>query len=223
LFAYFCAVGVFLCGAKLIYNLILEIFGIYIIGAIPTAFLVYKIKSGGDLRKLGGGNIGAMNAYESSGSILLGFLVFLIDFLKGLLCAFLSINVFTFQYPEFVIPFVIIGHNYSVFLKFKGGRGLASALGVSALINPIPAILWCLGWVIAKKAAKDIHIANNFASNVSLIAFPLLPYHIIERMNIISQWHKAQLVVCFSIISILLILAHIKPVIKILEQRRLAK
>ncbi|MFO8143477.1 MAG: glycerol-3-phosphate acyltransferase [Dehalococcoidales bacterium] len=131
----------------------------YIIGSIPTAFLITR-QAGGELVWLkGSGNVGAMNVYRTTGSIKLMVLATALDVGKGALVVFIVQWLYYLGYdPGFALMtgvfFVVMGHNYSLFLRFRGGRGLASFLGVLLAVNPyiVPA---CLGVMLAAILATE--------------------------------------------------------------------
>jgi len=126
----------------------------YLIGSFPTAYLITKKLTGKDIRKIGSGNIGATNAFRAlkeAGKKKLALVVFLIilivDMAKGAGSVFLAQKFF----PENLIPvliltsfFVVLGHNYSIFLKFTGGRGAACLMGILVYLKPISLLVWGL-------------------------------------------------------------------------------
>ncbi len=108
----------------------------YLLGSTPSGVLVSKIWKL-DIRQHGSGNIGATNVYRILGA-LAGGVVFTLDYLKGFLAA--SLGSLTGADPLFTVLLgfaVIIGHLFPVFLKFKGGKGAATGLGVLCWINPL--------------------------------------------------------------------------------------
>ncbi len=104
----------------------------YLIGAIPTAYIFGRLLKGIDIRQHGSGNVGATNAFRVLGKVP-GTMVLMIDILKGIVPVTLAAGVFGFNSP---LTLVIIGvvavaaHNWTVFLNFKGGKGIATSLGV---------------------------------------------------------------------------------------------
>ncbi len=125
----------------------------FIIGSIPFSFIVTKLKSDKDLRDVGTKNVGGLNAMGQAG-IIFGALAGFLDLMKGFACVLTVILIDFDETPLYsanenwqlswhsiicilVAVSVILGHNYSIFLKFKGGRGLAAALGILWLVNPL--------------------------------------------------------------------------------------
>lgn len=137
----------------------------YLLGSIPTAYILLKKTKGLDITKVGTGNVGAMNSYEVTNSKLIGFLVFFIDALKGLLSVYLCLLIFSsdFVFPGLALIFAVFSHSYNPWLKFKGGRGLAAAAGGGALIFPFMIILWLVLWIVIYLVKKDIIFANIWA------------------------------------------------------------
>lgn len=107
-------------------KLLLIIFS-YLLGSIPTAFILVKIFKGEDIRKLGSGNPGTTNVIRTT-NLWLGLLTFIVDFLKG----YIPVIVAKRYYPEITyitMFFAVLGHIKSIFLKFSGGKGVATFFG----------------------------------------------------------------------------------------------
>ncbi|MGE4169652.1 MAG: glycerol-3-phosphate 1-O-acyltransferase PlsY [Candidatus Margulisiibacteriota bacterium] len=107
----------------------------YLLGSIPFALIVSRAK-GVDLRKVGSGNLGATNVYRAMG---LGYalLVFGLDAIKGYIPVMIALNHFESPWVHILIGFcAIVGHSLSPFVKFKGGKGAATGLGVLLAISP---------------------------------------------------------------------------------------
>ncbi len=110
----------------------------YLIGSIPFAYLYVKMTKGIDIRTVGSGNVGATNVGRVAGKQ--GFIiVFLLDMLKGFLPVVIIKNMFPYQ-PYYLIVasvFLILGHSYTIFLNFKGGKGVATSVGIFLGILPM--------------------------------------------------------------------------------------
>ena len=111
--------------------------GAYLLGSVPTAYLVVRLVKGVDIRKAGSGNVGALNTYH-----VLGFgpamVVVLADTAKGVLAVGIPWLVGADYWVIFATtPSVVIGHNWPVFLGFRGGRGAAAILGISLIMVPL--------------------------------------------------------------------------------------
>lgn len=106
----------------------------YLVGSINSAVIIAKLKKK-NIKKVGSGNPGTMNMLRSVGKFL-GCLTFILDFFKGVAIALIGALYFKTAFDTYLLgTFVIIGHCFSVFLKFKGGKGVATALGVFAVAN----------------------------------------------------------------------------------------
>jgi glycerol-3-phosphate acyltransferase PlsY len=143
----------------------------YLFGSFPTAYLLIKRIKGMDITNNGSGNVGAYNSFRVTKSKYLGFLVFLIDFSKGALPALILIFLFPkiFIYPAITVLFAVFSHCFNPWLKFKGGRGLATAAGGAAIIFPFLLVVWAILWVIFYLMRKNILFSNIAATILSLL------------------------------------------------------
>lgn len=109
----------------------------YLLGAIPTGVILTRLAGRGDIRTAGSGNIGATNVYRVAGRKL-GVLTLVADCLKGVIPLVLAQHVFNLSAAgiALVALAVFIGHCYPVYLRFKGGKGVATALGVFLVLSP---------------------------------------------------------------------------------------
>ena len=143
----------------------------FLTGSIPVGVLVAKTK-GVDLKRVGSGNIGATNVLRSLGKgpaalTLLG------DILKGVFAVALGryFEMGTF-YEGLVGLSAILGHNFSVFLGFRGGKGVATSLGVLILYSPQTALITSIIWIV-------VVLTTKYSSLGALISFGLLPLNIV--------------------------------------------
>ena len=202
-------------------NLIIVVIVSYIIGSIPWAYIIVKLFYSEDLRQKGTGNIGAMNSFEITGRKWIGIAVFILDCLKGIISIILARilsgdDVITVSTAGF---FVIVGHNFSVFMRFKGGRGLSSAVGVSLMINPVLFVIWALIWItVYKFIKKDIHIANVSATILSPAIISILPGLFLIKFNIINNFDQDKLIFLTIAICILILIRHLKPMYDLIKK-----
>lgn len=142
----------------------------YLFGSIPTAFLVLKKSKGIDITNTGSGNVGAMNSYEVTNSKFIGILVFLIDFIKGLLAVLITRLIFNdvFIYTALALLFALFSHCFNPWINFKGGRGLATAAGGTIILFPYLLFVWIVLWILIYIFKRDILTANIFATVISL-------------------------------------------------------
>ena len=136
----------------------------YLLGSIPNGLVFGKLLWHVDLREHGSHNIGATNAWRTLGKGP-GFLIFLLDFLKGAGSVYLA-EVLT------GIPFImilagvlaIVGHSCSLFLHFKGGKGVATGLGVITMLMPLPSLIVFLVWLAIVKVSGYVSLGSCIAA-----------------------------------------------------------
>ncbi len=140
----------------------------YLLGSIPNGLVFGKLIWHIDLREHGSHNIGATNAWRTLGKGP-GFLIFLLDFLKGALSVWLgSLLVGTPLAMVLAGVLAIVGHSCSLFLKFKGGKGVATGLGVIVMMMPLLALIVFLVWLAIVKV-------SGYVSLGSIVAAALVP------------------------------------------------
>lgn len=136
----------------------------YFIGSIPTGYLLVKKLKGIDIRTVGSGNVGATNAARILGRW--GFItVFAIDMLKG----FLPVWIIGVYYPEVVLAaavLVVLGHTYTVFLNFKGGKGVATAVGVFLALAPVPLGVAAVAFGVVIYVSRMVSLSSITAAAV---------------------------------------------------------
>jgi acyl phosphate:glycerol-3-phosphate acyltransferase len=153
----------------------------YILGSIPTAFLAVRWQSKLDIRTAGSGNVGALNSFEVTRSRTVGIVVLLVDLCKGILVVFLSARVFRDGTGTQMVAALaaVAGHNYPVWMRFKGGRGLATAAGACLLIfwGLVPAwcLLWGAGFLVLRSVNPASAVACVLSATLVFIAPTLLP------------------------------------------------
>jgi glycerol-3-phosphate acyltransferase PlsY len=110
----------------------------YFLGSIPTAYIVTRLKTGKDIRKLGGGNVGGLNTLKEVG-LIPAIIVTLIDISKGAAVVAITHWALRLDRPYVLLAAIatIIGHNWMVWLKFNGGKGMGASIGVLVIIMPI--------------------------------------------------------------------------------------
>ncbi|MCB9211388.1 MAG: glycerol-3-phosphate acyltransferase [Ignavibacteriales bacterium] len=198
--------------------LISIIFG-YLIGSFPTAFIVLKKKRGIDIRNAGSGNVGTLNSYEVTNSKKIGIAVLVVDMFKGIVSVVFIKMIFDEQFilPALSLLFAVFGHCYSIWLKFKGGRGLATAAGGALVLSPIILVIWGTSWIIVQKWKKDIHIANISATILTLSSAIIFS----QYLNVISFLPaETSFIYGFSISLLMLIILskHWQPFLEIMKR-----
>lgn len=182
----------------------------YLVGSIPTAYLIVRRHSAIDIRAAGSGKVGGFNAFQVTESRITGVLVGLVDGLKGLLvtAAWLQISPDSFWTPALGLVGAIAGHNYPVWLRFRGGRGLATTAGGFFLMGFLYTVIWCTTWLLVKAWKKDILTANVTAIMLTPLFLLLVPAPWIEKLMIVRG--SAGGFVLFSfLISAELVLSHL--------------
>ncbi|MDK2836355.1 MAG: acyl phosphate:glycerol-3-phosphate acyltransferase [Thermosediminibacterales bacterium] len=155
------------------------IFLAYILGSIPSAYLVTKIFTGKDIREIGSGNMGAMNTFRNIGFIP-GLITFCMDFGKGAFAANIALCLKTERWVLYaVILGLVLGHNWPAVLKFKGGKGLAVTAGALVLIDIKAGLVVFAVIGIATLVLKNTDIAT-------IIGFAVYPFGIYIIQNDIN-------------------------------------
>jgi glycerol-3-phosphate acyltransferase PlsY len=142
----------------------------YAIGSLPVGYLLAQA-SGVDLRRVGSGNVGAANAYRSAGRAM-AVVIMMADMAKG------SIGVLIggAGIPAAVAgAAAVVGHIYPVWLGFRGGKGVATASGVFAILSPFAAVLAAAAFVVAVWRTKFVSLGSVLATIVLPIAEWLTP------------------------------------------------
>jgi len=129
----------------------------YFIGAIPFSFIIAKLK-GIDIRKIGSGNIGGTNVLRSAGP-LYGGLAFLLDISKGLVVVFLT-RKFGLNAQLLAGSFAVFGHCYPIYLKFKGGKGVATTFGMLLGIYPLSGLVFLGIWILIVGITQYVSLAS---------------------------------------------------------------
>ena len=184
----------------------------FLIGSFPTAFLLVRRHSGKDLRAEGTGNIGALNAFEVSKSKRVGILVLVIDLIKGAVpVALVHILVGDdFLAGSLAMIFVVAGHNYSPWIGFKGGRGLASAAGAAIFYNPFLLFLWAGSWALVFAFRRNVHVGNIAATIIAPIIGWSLP-SVVKNFGQFTCTDSVQIAVASGFLFGLIFLKHLGP------------
>lgn len=140
----------------------------YLFGALPIGLLVGRMVKGIDVRDYGSGNIGASNVWRTMGPFW-GVAVFLFDFCKGYFPTHLAERVPDVSpwLPVLVGLAAILGHNFSPFLRFKGGKGVATSLGVVYGLSPVAAAVGFAVWGLCLWITRYISVSSMIAAVVT--------------------------------------------------------
>ena len=182
---------------------ILFIICAYLLGSIPFGYLVFFFTEKKDIRAVGSGNIGATNVLRSKGK-LAGLITLILDVLKGFIPVFYGLN--QFDAPFIAIlggAAVIIGHIFPLFLKFKGGKGVATLAGTILAFSP-PGLLIFLGAFVTAAWLTKYVSAGSLAGVVAVFFFILF-----------TQLVEVSMI--FLIITVLIIIRHSSNIKKIIS------
>lgn len=160
----------------------------YLLGSIPFGLILAKIMGEGDLRTIGSGNIGATNALRT-GNKKLAVLTLLLDLIKGSAAVWLALIIV----PSLAMLaglVAIFGHIFPIWLKFKGGKGVATGLGILLALSPLVGLLVILTWLAVFKWKK-------ISSLSALAAYGLSPLY----ATISGQYELA--LTCFLLATII--------------------
>ena len=164
----------------------------YLMGSIPFGYILTKIFLNKDIRDVGSGNIGATNALRT-GNKFIGYATLFFDILK----AIIPIVYIKFYFPEFLYIAslcVFLGHVFPVWLKFKGGKGVATYLGILFAINLNFGLVFIISWLITFSLSK-------FSSLSSLVASISIPVYLL----ILTQFDQ---VIFFTVMFVLIFFTH---------------
>lgn len=182
----------------------------YLIGCFSSAYFVGKVFKRIDIRAHGSGNVGSTNAMRVMGKKL-GILTFLLDFSKGIIAVLIGYWILGFNGGLIASIFVVIGHDWPVFIGFRGGKGVATTLSALAILNfPTALIAIIIGVVVA--------IISKYVSLGSLVFLSLIP--IISTL--LTKAFNKQLFITTIILALIGIYRHkenIKRIIKGTENK----
>lgn len=157
----------------MIVELIIAIVIAYLIGSIPTGYIVVKLFTGQDVRKIGSGSTGATNVKRVMGKKWF-FIVLILDAFKGALPVILA-KIFATTFVSIgLIPVVcaiavILGHSKSIFLKFSGGKSVASGVGTIIALNWLVGLVVAVVWAIVTYISKYVSLGSIVALSLSPI------------------------------------------------------
>ncbi|MFA6467337.1 MAG: glycerol-3-phosphate acyltransferase [Bacteroidota bacterium] len=194
-------------------NYIVSFFISYFIGSIPTAYLVVKGTSDVDIRNVGSGNVGGRNALEVTGKKWIGVVVTIVDLLKGVVSVLIGAAMFDdAMAPVSAAMFgSVLGHCYPVWLKFHGGRGLATGAGALLATSAVWVGLWLVFYFGFEKITKNVHAS----SVIALVILPPTMYFLPDQwlsMVIPGYFTPAGFFAAGSSIVAVCLSRHIEPI-----------
>jgi len=162
--------------------------GSYLLGSIPFGFILTKVFLKKDIRDIGSGNIGATNALRT-GNKLLAYATLILDISK----AILPVLFVKFNYPDYIFIAALstfLGHVFPIWLKFKGGKGVATYVGILFSINLIFGLVFIVSWTIT-------FLISKYSSLSSLIASLIVPIYLVVFENYNSIFFIIMFVLIF--------------------------
>jgi len=182
----------------------------YLLGSIPTGYILFWLSEKKDIRKFGSGNIGFANVTRVKG-LSLGIPVLIFDFLKGFLPVWVGLKFFDNSILALIGGFLAcFGHIYSIYLKFKGGKGFATALGVFAGI-------FFTGALIISVIAIILIIVTGYVSLASITGVVLYPVILLIFKKPLT------IILIISLISIMIVYHHKENIKRLIrgEERKI--
>ena len=183
-------------------ELIIIILISYLMGSIPFGLILTKIFLNKDIREIGSGNIGATNVLRA-GNKIVGYLTFILDVLK----AIIPIIYIKLNYPDLIYVSslsVFLGHVFSIWLKFKGGKGVATYVGILFCINYFLGVIFVISWLI-------IFIISKFSSLGSILASLIIPIYIFLNSDYNNEYF-------FIIMFVLILFTHRENVKRLINK-----
>jgi len=149
-------------------NIFLVILFAYLIGSIPFGIIISKIMGLGNLRNIGSGNIGATNVLRT-GNKLAAILTLIFDLLKGAISVIITYYIFNDTTAQIAALSSFLGHCFPIWLKFKGGKGVATFIGISLALYWPAGILICLTWVLTAFLSRVSSLSALISSLSSIL------------------------------------------------------
>lgn len=180
----------------------------YLIGSLSGSYILGKLFLDKDIRKYGSGNAGTTNAMRVFGKKW-GTITFIIDFIKGVIVSFLSIHLLKLDLTLVLILglFCILGHDYPFYMKFKGGKGVATTIGIFSLIDVKITLACVLIWAIITITSRMVSLGS-----ISLFLSISLLFFLFKNLDIL----QLSIIFCISILGIF---KHRSNIVRIIEKR----
>jgi acyl phosphate:glycerol-3-phosphate acyltransferase len=178
------------------------LFGAYLLGAVPFGYIIVRLLVGADVRAAGSGSTGATNVTRAAG-IKAGLLTYFFDVAKGITAVLLmkAVTPDVFWHGA-AASAAIVGHMFPVFLKFKGGKGVATGVGAYLLISPLAVLSTLAVWIA-------IFLKTRIVSLGSVVATALVPVWILFWSTVVfRQPAPLDVVAAVSVGCVLVILKH---------------
>ena len=197
---------------------ILWIVGAYLVGSIPFGFLVGKMR-GKDIRTLGSKNIGATNVYRTVGKAW-GILAFVCDFLKGLLPTLAAQRYGNADWlPLAVGIMTVAGHMWTCFMKFKGGKGIATGFGMLVALTPVLVLAAFAVWVVVMLVSHYVSLGSIVAAAFLMVTvwLPWCDWFRCCMLRNCKGYHDLPLCIVVSALCAFAIWKHKKNIVRLLS------
>jgi glycerol-3-phosphate acyltransferase PlsY len=198
---------------------ILFYLSVYIISGIPFGYILAKQFAGVDIKNAGSNNIGATNVLrvvkekDPKLATKLGGITLLLDALKGVIVIVVAMVMGASESVLWTIAVLaVIGHCFSIFLLFEGGKGVATGFGVLAVMMPIPSLIAIAVWGIASKGLK----ISSISSLIALVAFIIASYMLYPEVEGIGS-HSP-----IWIIAIIIFYKHTPNIVRLFKREESA-
>lgn len=191
-------------------EIILMVAGAYLLGSIPFSFILGKVLKGIDLREYGSRNVGATNALRVLGWKT-GLLALILDMLKG----YGAILIARSLAPQSNILLIsvgfaaILGHIFTIFLRFKGGKGVATSAGVFAALMPVSFIVALLSFLIITVITRYVSLGSLVAAVMLLIMQTLITLQ--------DGFYNAEYLILVIIVALFIIIKHIPNINRLID------
>ncbi|NOY79132.1 MAG: glycerol-3-phosphate acyltransferase [Calditrichaeota bacterium] len=168
----------------------------YFIGSFPTAYVFVRWKFHTDITQSGSRNVGTLNTLRVTHSKLLTVFVLIVDLLKGILAVWLTSVLFGRDFEGMLVAsfFVVLGHDFPVWLKFHGGRGLATAAGVFLMIQPYVVLGWLALWFLIYMITRKVAYANALATLLAPGILLIRAFHLYDHSTFVITFSVAVIV-----------------------------
>ena len=183
----------------------------YLLGAVPFGLLAGRVLKGIDIRQHGSGNIGATNALRVLGKPI-GITVHVLDIAKGFVASFALARLLAWGNGG-LVPVLgivcgsaaILGHILPVTLRFRGGKGMATSLGVFVGLAWLPTLIAGLLWLVVTKATRYVSVA----SMASVVSIPITMALVPDPLNAGARsWARPELIAFGAVVALLVIARH---------------
>jgi glycerol-3-phosphate acyltransferase PlsY len=176
----------------------------YLLGSLPSAYLVVRAAKGLDLRSVESGNVGALNAFRATRSGWIGVLVLIMDVAKGAAAVLVAGDGAGPMTQSLAATMAVVGHNYPVWLRGRGGKGLAAAAGALTVITPLSVPLWALAWAIG-------YVSSGYIALGIVVATAILPV----LLGFLAGWAFA---LAAAPVCLLVLLRHAAKIARLIDR-----